>query len=148
VISFDASVAAKLVLSETHSDKAVAPFTLALRLGDFVVAPTLRRFEIANIVRKRMVRNALSLEDADRILADFLQLPFTLVTPRELHREALALADAFGLPAAYDAHYVVLARMLGCDLWTYDADLFKSVGRDLPFVRRIEDYAPPVPSSV
>jgi predicted nucleic acid-binding protein len=142
VICFDASVAAKLVLPEAYSDSAWAIYAAAEASNDTVVAPYLLPFEVANIVRKRMVRNAMSLQDADDALDRFLRLPFALLSPPRLHRDALQLSDSFGLRAAYDAHYVVLAQSLGCDLWTDDAELIQVISPHLPFVRSIATYKP------
>ena len=141
----DASVAAKWVLKEDYAPLALALFRASMRAADVVVAPPLLPFEVANIIRKRMVRHALSLVDADALLAEFLTFPVTLMSPPDLHRQALALADAHGLPAAYDAHYLALAQHLGCDFWTDDRRLLRAVGGALPFVRWIGDYAPSPP---
>ncbi|MEZ8220081.1 putative nucleic acid-binding protein, contains PIN domain [Candidatus Fervidibacteria bacterium JGI MDM2 JNZ-1-D12] len=40
----------------------------------------------------------------------------------------------------YDAVYVLLAGELGCDLWTADERLVRSIGGAYPFVRFIADY--------
>ena len=45
------------------------------------------------------------------------------------------------LAAVYDAHYVALAQMLGCSLWTADRNLVNAVQEKLPFVRWIGEYA-------
>ena len=145
MIAVDASIAAKWVLPEQHSALALALLAAARRRGEQIVAPRLLPFEVANIVRKRMVRQALPLADADQRLADFLHLPVRLIVPDRLHRRALALADAYGLPAVYDAHYVVVAQHLGCDLWTDDQRLLRAVGGVLPFVRWIGDFDPGTP---
>jgi len=145
VICVDASVAAKWVLLEQHSGLALALLASARRTGEQIIAPRLLPFEVANIVRKRMVRQALPLADADQRLAEFLSLPVRLVNPERLYRRALAFADAHGLPAVYDAHYVVVAQHFGCDLWTDDRLLLRAVGSALPFVRWIGDYDPGTP---
>jgi predicted nucleic acid-binding protein len=112
---------------------------------DTIVAPYLLPFEVANIIRKRMVRNAMSLQDAEDALDRFLRLRFVLLSPPRLHRDALILSDSFGLRAAYDAHYVVLAQFLGCDLWTDDTELIQVISPHLPYVRAIATYNPRQP---
>jgi predicted nucleic acid-binding protein len=57
-----------------------------------------------------------------------------------LHHQALVLADALGLSATYDAHYLALAEHLGCELWTDDERLIRQVTNSLPFVRWIGDH--------
>ena len=63
--------------------------------------------------------------------------------PDGLHQRALALAHAYRLPAAYDAHYLALAEYFGCELWTDDGRLFRGVQDDLSFVRRLSEYPAP-----
>jgi predicted nucleic acid-binding protein len=57
-----------------------------------------------------------------------------------MHMLALDFADTYGLPAAYDAHYLALADLLDCEFWTDDRRLLQRVGRDLPFVRWLGDF--------
>lgn len=61
MIVLDASVAAKLILAEPHSDKVLALLTAAVAKAEPIIAPPLLPFEIANILRQRMVRQGLSL---------------------------------------------------------------------------------------
>jgi predicted nucleic acid-binding protein len=37
--------------------------------------------------------------------------------------------------AAYDVHYLALAELLGCELWTADEKFFNSVKKKKPQVR-------------
>ncbi len=57
-----------------------------------------------------------------------------------LQEERSDRADALGLPATYDAHYLALAEHLGCELWTDDQRLLRQVATSLPFVRWIGDH--------
>ena len=140
MIVVDASVAAKWLLVETHSEKALALVVDASGAKQAIVAPSLLPFEVANILRQRMIRKTLTLADADRLMVQFLAFPVTLILPEGLSRRALAIADTLGLQAAYDAHYLALTERLGCDFWTDDQRLLRLVARRFPFVRWIGDY--------
>lgn len=141
MICVDASVAVKWVLNEERSDRARALYQAALRVGESIVAPTLLPLEVTNILRQRMrAKDGLSLTEAVRQLGDFLDFRVELHNPVELHFQALVLADALGLPATYDAHYLALAEHLGCELWTDDLRLMRRVATSLPFVRWIGDH--------
>jgi len=141
VICVDASVAIKWVLNEERSDRARALYQAALRAGESIVAPTLLPLEVTNILRQRMrAKDGLSLTEAARQLDNFLTFPIEFHSPAELHVQALVLADALGLPATYDAHYLALAEHLGCELWTDDQRLIRNVATSLPFVRWIGDH--------
>jgi len=144
MICLDASVVAKLVLPEPYSDAVHALYAAAEKSGEPIVAPNLLPFEVTNIIRKRMIREAMSISDAEIAVEQFLKLAITLVSPSDVHRDALKLADVFGLRAAYDAHYVVLAGLLGCDLWTDDDELIRVVGTQFPYVRAISTYQVPM----
>lgn len=141
MICVDASVAAKWVLPEEFSPAAVALYEVTIRAAQPVVAPPLLPFEVANIIRRRMVRQALPLPDAERLLAQFLAFPVALAVPAGLYQRALTFATAHQLPAIYDAHYVALAEAFGCELWTDDRRLLRLLAGRLTFVKWIGDYA-------
>ena len=138
MIVIDASVAAKwLFPREVRAQEAEALLTDSIQQSDPIVAPSLLLFEIANIIRQRMIREGLALADADRLMVRFLALPVQLQAPAGLHQRALAVADAYGLRAAYDAHYVALSLVLRCDLWTDDQRLIRQLGGALGNVREL-----------
>lgn len=144
MICVDVSVAVKWVLDEELTDLARALYDATLDSDEPIVAPALLPFEVTNIIRQRMRgHTAISLNEASRLLAEFLAFPMEISSPPGLHQLALGMADAFGLPAAYDAHYLALAQQLGCELWTNDVRLLRQVQPHLPFVRWLGDYAAP-----
>ena len=137
----DASVAAKWVLPEEYSVQALALVDHMIELDDWIVAPPLLSFEVTNILRQRMRRRGMPLAEAEQALASFATFPVTLIASDELHRHALTLSDAYGLPASYDAHYLALAQMLQCELWTDDRRLLHELQNEFQFVRWIGDYS-------
>lgn len=143
MICVDASVAAQWILDDVRSTEALALARAVLARGEEVIAPTLLPYEVTNAVRQRIRRGAFDQAEAAQRLAAFLGYPISLRSVPQVHERALALADIFDLHASYDAHYVALAEILGCDLWTDDQRLLGSVTRALPFVRWIGDH--PVP---
>ena len=141
MICADASVAVKWILDEERSDRAIALYEATTKANQPIVAPPLLPLEITNVLRQRMrTRDGLSLGAAAQHLEDFLALPIEFHNPAGLHYQALVLADALGLPATYDAHYLALAEYLGCALWTDDQRLIRHVANRLPFVRWIGDH--------
>jgi predicted nucleic acid-binding protein len=141
VICVDASVAVKWILDEERSDRARALYSAAVETSVSIVAPPLLPLEVTNILRQRMqTTEGLSLFAATQHLDDFLALPIEFHSPAGLHFQALVLADALGLPATYDAHYLALAEHLGCELWTDDQRVIRQVATGLPFVRWIGDH--------
>ncbi len=141
MICIDASVAVKIVLDEERSDLARSLYSSMVLTQEAIVAPPLLPIEVTNIMRQQMRRQkALSLIETSNLPEEFLALPITIHNPAELHLQALRLADAHGLAATYDAHYLALAELLGCELWTADQRLVRQVINHLPFVRWLGDY--------
>ncbi|MGH2617423.1 MAG: type II toxin-antitoxin system VapC family toxin [Thermomicrobiales bacterium] len=141
MICLDASVAVKLVLDEDWSDRVEALFFAAIETGESVIGTPLLPIEVTNILRQRMrIPGGLSRDEALERLRVFLGFPIEIHNPPWLHRQALVLADEYGLPAAYDAHYLALAEHFACPLWTDDRRLLRAIANRLPFVRPISEY--------
>ena len=62
-------------------------------------------------------------------------------TCRSIQESALEFATRFNRPKAYDAQYLALADLLGCELWTADRRLVSAVAGKLPWVRWIGEGA-------
>jgi predicted nucleic acid-binding protein len=97
----DASVAAKLFITEPDSDLAIAAIA-----DQSLVAPDLIFAELANILWKCQRRGLIAGLDLTRY--DFTALFARTVPNAELYEPALALAIALGHPA-YDCFYLALA---------------------------------------
>jgi predicted nucleic acid-binding protein len=124
-----------------RSGQATVLYQDSIRAGRPIVAPPLLPIEVTNILRQRTrASSGLPIARAIELLDVFLAFSIDFYNPPDLHRRALILADALGLPATYDAHYLALAESLGCDLWTDDQRLLRQIGNRLPFVRRLGDY--------
>lgn len=144
MICVDASLVAKWLFPEEHSERALALVAASVQAGRRIVAPTLLPIEVTNIIRQRVLREGLNLSEATRLLEQYYAFSITISAPETLSERALALADAHNLPAVYDAHYVALAQLLGCELWTSDRRLLRALGGKLPFVKWIGDWEFPV----
>jgi predicted nucleic acid-binding protein len=143
VICVDASLAAKWVLPEDYSDKALALFSATAQAGERIIAPPLLPIEVTNIIRRRMLAATapLSLTQATTALERFLAFPVRLEAPAGLYRRALTLSETYQLPAAYDAHYLALSQMRSCMLWTDDRRLLRLLGGRFPSIAWIGDYS-------
>jgi predicted nucleic acid-binding protein len=139
VICVDASVAAKWILEEPLSDQARALFRDASAAGERFCAPVLLPYEVTNIIRQRVGRQAMSLAEADAVMMQFLMFPLDLRHSLDSHARTLIIANRHAFSAAYDAHYVALAQEAGCDLWTDDQRLVRGLGDEFPYVRWIGD---------
>ncbi len=139
----DAGLAIKWVVAEEqeeHQVQARVLFRDAQRAEEPIMAPVLLRIEVSNILRQRVRRSLLSSDEAGALFDEFLAGPIEYRNPDGLSRHALALANAFGLPSAYDAHYLALAQELICDFWTGVWRLTNTLAGRLPFVRWLGDF--------
>jgi predicted nucleic acid-binding protein len=107
-----------------------------------VIAPPLLYAEITSIVRERMLRGDLTIDEAKALVTVADRTPMAVfMDGTRLQHRALELATRFNHPKAYDAQYLAVADLLGCDLWTADRRLYRNVHRDLPWVRYVEEAA-------
>ena len=102
------------------------------------VAPSLMRYEVTNALYQVAKAGGFTIPTAGELIDVLLTLPIEFVDEVHLHRGALALAHRYRSGAAYDAHYVALARHLGAELWTADKRLYNALHPHLDAVRLVE----------
>jgi predicted nucleic acid-binding protein len=134
LVCADAGVFIKLVVAEEDSDRADQLWERWKEEDVEVVSPSLLFFELTSVLRKKVYRDQLSPEEGKRALNTLHRLPVQVLIPPDLHRRAWQLAARFNRPTAYDAHYLALAEMMDCELWTADRRLFNAVKDELPWV--------------
>lgn len=133
----DSSVAIKWLVDEPYSDRAAERLRAWAGAGLQLLAPDLIVAEVANALYKRVRRSQLTHDDAQALLAQFLNLGIELAPLWALTPDALHLAQRFSRDACYDAHFLALAVREGCELWTADERLWNGVRRELEWVRWI-----------
>ena len=104
-----------------------------------VLAPALLAYEVTNAFwhyenAKELSADAV-IDSIDRMNA----LQLELVSIGEMHTLAITFVRRFWESKAYDSHFLALAHLLGCDLWTCDSKLYNRVSRHLPWVRLVDD---------
>jgi predicted nucleic acid-binding protein len=141
----DASVALKWVLEEPYTSEATALLAEWEERGVEILVPALLSYEVSNALFKRVRRGELTIEEAKEGLeAVLVALPAPADEPHEvIYARALELAHRFGRPASYDAHYLALAELEGCELWTADETLRNAVKEDISWVRWIGEFSSP-----
>lgn len=125
----DASLAAKWLVNEVHTEKALALARSWARSGVQPVAPYLMPVEVANALFQRVTKGQVSLQIATRLLESLMDSGIELRGPAGLHSKALELASRLRQGAVYDAHYLALAEMLDCELWTADKRFYEAIRR-------------------
>jgi predicted nucleic acid-binding protein len=142
VVVVDASLALKWVLSEADSSTAI---TLLQRWNTDkmeVIAPALFTYEATNILYRQVVTDKLTYNEVKKLLTKLFSIGILLnfEQHREISLRAMELSHRFGLPAAYDAHYLALAEHEKCEYWTADTRLWNAVRDKLPWVHQLSEY--------
>jgi len=104
---------------------------------DRVTAP-LCFAEVTSVLREHVYRGILSKNDGDEAFAVFTSLRIRSILSTGLQPQAWSLAKTYNRPGAYDAQYLAVAAMLGCELWTADRRLVNAV--NAPWIRWVGDH--------
>ena len=96
--------------------------------------PPLLFSEVSSALRLRVYLAELTPDEGERLLDTFFALGIVESNPPGLTRRAWELAKQFNHPRAYDAQYIALAEIEGCEFWTADARLYNSLRGLLPWV--------------
>lgn len=142
-ICVDASLAVKVVVAESDSDKADALFDQWANEGKQLIALLFFDVETDSILRqKAAVRKELTSEQAGAAFAKLRALPIQQVSVPAQRQRAWKIATEFGFTTVYDATYLALAELRGCEFWTADERLFNAVKDKLFFVKWLGLYVP------
>jgi predicted nucleic acid-binding protein len=123
----DASLAIKWVLKEPYTEQALALAEEWAVAGTRPAAPCLLLVEATNVLHRRATLGDISLSQAKELLAGLLDMGIEIRESPQIHFRAIELAQELHRPAVYDTHYLALADILGCDLWTADEQFFNSI---------------------
>ena len=145
VVVVDASITLKWILNETESSKAL---TLLADWNDReieVYAPSLLVYEVTNALYRHVRKGEIPFYDARRGLTEIIYKVLEIDFPEDpdFNIRAMELGQQFGLPAAYDSHYLALAERKECELWTADTRLWNSTRGKLAWLRWLGDYPTP-----
>lgn len=135
----DASVAAKWLLQESDSDRALA-LLAEWRDGHLEgFAPDILAAEVANALWRRVTGGLIPVEAAEQLFARFSRLEFPLLPIGDLVGAALGLALRYSHPV-YDCLYVALALETRSDLVTADTRLARVLGSAYPRLCLLRDW--------
>ena len=134
-VCVDASFAIKLLVQEPDSAEAFAQWQTWVKSGTMIYAPRLFVWECANAVRRAVVQDRLPATEAVDALQRLTGIDVDLVNVEDdVVRVYRSFVAKYDMPAVYDATYLAVADMLGCELWTADKRLYRTVGHALPWV--------------
>ncbi len=106
-----------------------------------LIAPALLAFEVTSVLRRLVYLNEITLEEGEEAFKKFLRLDVRLSHRRDILSLAWRFAKEFNFPRAYDAAYLALAQLYGCEFWTGDKRLYNTVKDELKWVRWLGDIS-------
>ncbi len=139
----DASLAFKWLVEEKDSDKAQTLLQSWEHQNLKPAAPSFMPFEVANALHRRITRNELTIEESAYLIESVLAPEVELRYTARLHRQALELASQLGQGAVYDCHYLALAEILDCEMWTADERFYRSASHRTTRLRLLNDFVAP-----
>jgi predicted nucleic acid-binding protein len=126
-ICVDANLVVKWYLFEELREKAVSLLDESDQLGITIIAPDLVLAEVGSTIRRAVHRGLTTADKGRMAMALLKRAPIQRFDVRDLFDDAWRIAETHGLPTLYDAYYLALAEIRGCDLWTADQRLINSV---------------------
>lgn len=142
IVVVDTSIVIKWIIKESDSDIAMALLADWTNTAVAVIAPAILAYEVTNALYQRVRREEITILQAQQLLSTVFLSDITILFSQSQHisTRAIELAHRFRLPATYDAHYLALAESQGCELWTADARMWRSIQGKLQWVRWLSDY--------
>jgi predicted nucleic acid-binding protein len=126
LIVIDASVLANVIGDDGADGKRARA---ELRTAQDLAAPDLVDVETVAVLRKRWLAEAITQRRFASAIGDLENIAIDRYPTLQLMRRAYELRSTV---TSYDAAYVALAEILGCDLLTGDARLAKAPGPKCP----------------
>ena len=136
----EGSLALKWGLKEPYAEEALALAEEWAVAGTRPSAPCLLLVEATNVLHRRAMLGHITLSQARQLLAGLLDMGIEIRESPQIHFRAMDLAHELQRPAVYDTHYLALADILGCDLWTADERFFNSVKERQPRIRWLGEF--------
>ncbi|MBI2305324.1 MAG: type II toxin-antitoxin system VapC family toxin [Chloroflexi bacterium] len=139
-VCVDASLALMLLLPHDLTPQADALWQSWAADDTNTVSPPLFFAEVTSVLRECVYIGRLGAEEGKSAFSAFMNLGIRGIHPAHLQARAWRLAKEHNRPRAYDAQYLALADLLGCELWTGDRRLVNAL--HLPWVKWVGDFSP------
>lgn len=137
VLCLDSSVIIPYLTPEENSDKAEALVLDAISASIRMVAPCFAWAEVGSVMRKKVRRGLLTIEESQACFEDFQQLPLEFIDHSDLQAKAWAIATQHNLSTLYDAAFLACSEHCEAEFWTADQVLLRSLSPCPKYVRSL-----------
>jgi len=131
-VVIDASLAAMWAIPESYTHQAFALANRWAQEDTHLIAPCLMLTEVTNAFYKRVLRGEMDLSTAVAALHIVMEFGIEIHEKPGLHSRAITLAHQLKRTNTYDCHYLALAEIYDCFLWTGDEKFYNSVKKNFP----------------
>jgi predicted nucleic acid-binding protein len=136
-ICLDASLVLARLLPLERTTEIIDVWNGLAERGDQLLGPPLLFIEVTSVLRERWARGQITGDEAEIAFLAFKDLPIERAWPDQLHTRAWEIAKDLGQRKAYDAHYLALAEIEGCELWSMDRRLYNAAGGRIPWLKLV-----------
>jgi predicted nucleic acid-binding protein len=136
-ICLDASLVLAWLLPAERTPEVAHIWDGLLQRRDKLLGPPLLFIEVTSVLRELLVQRQITSQEAELALFAFQLLPVARAWPQELHTKAWEISKALNHRKTYDAHYLALAEIEDCELWTADRRLYNAVGGRMPWLKLV-----------
>ena len=89
------------------------------------------------MLRNKIYRKILSVDDAEEIITQIKHLDITLVYTEDMLDLAWNIGLQLNLPTLYDCFYIALSKFIDIPLWTADSRLYSAAKKKYSFIHLI-----------
>lgn len=140
MICVDASfVLAFLLPEEEFTDRATSLFARWRETQETMIAPALLYFQVLSSIRLAVHSSRIDADAGDGSFSVFRQMPIEIRSPAGLWDRCWEIGKAMNPPRLYDASYLALGDIEGCDVWSADRRFVRFVGERSPRLRWVGD---------
>lgn len=139
VLCLDSSVLIPYLTPEEYSEKAEALLLEAISGSLRMVAPSFAWAEVGSVLRKKVRRGLLTLNESLACFEDFQQLPIEFIDHADLRTKTWAIAAQHDLSTLYDAAFLACSEDCGAEFWTADQTLINSLSPCPDYVYSLSD---------
>lgn len=141
VLCLDSSVLIPYLTPEGNSEKAEILILNAISTSIRLVAPCFAWTEVGSVLRKKVRRDLLTVEESLACFEDFQELPLEFIDHSDLRSKAWDIASQHDLPTLYDAAFLACSELCGAEFWTADQVLINSLSPCPGYIRSLSEAA-------